>query len=319
MAPIQIHYFFEDGSHAMDAFIQNKCESEFLAILKKLSSIFGVDIIVETEPIKEGGIIRVFNIAPKKEDKYAQVKIRLITEILRSLITITAHVSENLLESILNAEDLIILDKAGKALEGERLNIEMAILKKELEGKTDEINKNNLIRKRKSNFYQILSENKKLIAVSFHAPENRSEEVTISRDQFKQFVLASDKLPPVEVEEAIIEIIAPVLKKGNYKWIGFYEGKRISFNMKSAEFNEQVHSSKVKFVNGTNIKCFLVIQKKINSEGQEKIVSYNVEKVNSYYENDKPLETKVDIPKKEPKKPKANKVVVEEKIQLQLF
>ena len=319
MAPIQIHYFFEDGSHAMDAFIQNKCESEFLAILKKLSSIFGLDIIVETEPIKEGGIIRVFNIAPKKEDKYAQVKIRLITEFISSLITITTKVPDQLLESILNSNDLIILDKKGNALEGDVLKEEIAWLKQELEGKTEEINKNNLIRKRKSNFYQILSENKKLTAVSFHSSENKSEEVTINRDQFQQFVLATDKLPPVEVEEAIVEIISPVLKKGNFKWLGFYEGKRISFNMKSVEFNEQVHTSKIKFVNGTNINCLLVIQKKINSEGQERIVSYTVEKVNSYYESDKPLETKVEIKEKEPKKPKAKKVVVEEKIQLQLF
>lgn len=315
MAPIQIHYYFEDGSHTMDAFIQNKCESEFLGILKQLSGIFNVSIKVDTEPVKEGGIIRTFNIHPKKEDTLSDVKIKIVTEFISSVITAANKVPANLLDQILDHKDITILDKDGNKLENDKLKVELDMLKQELEGKTEDVNKSISIRKKKSNFYQYLSDHKKITAVSFHA----SEEMKIEKDQFKQFVLASDKLPPVEVEEAIIEIISPVLKKGNFKWLGFYDGKRISFNMKSMEFNEQVHSSKVKFVNGTNINCFLVIQRKINSEGEEKIVSYTVEKVNSYYENDKPLETKVEIKEKEPKKPKAKKAIVEEKIQLQLF
>lgn len=315
MTPIQIHYYFEDGSHAMDAFIQNKCESEFLGILKQLSSIFEVTLTVETEPVKEGGLIRVFHIHPKRAHKYAEAKIKLVTECIKVVITSMAKVPENLVNTILENQSIVITDKKGNPLEGEEFQAELVNLKLALAGKTAEVNKSNLIRKKKSNFYQYLSDLKKITAISFQTSDNDEAELNITKDQFKQFVLATDKLPPIEIEEAIIEIIAPVLKKGNFKWLGYYEGSRISFTMKSPEFEEQVQTAKIKFVNGTNINCFLVIQKKINSEGQERIMGYTVEKVNSYYESDKPLESKVEI--KETKKVKAKKEV--EKVQLQLF
>lgn len=315
MAPIQIHYYFEDGSHVMDAFIQNKCESEFLGILKQLSTIFEVNVTVDTEPVKEGGLIRVFNLHPKRAHKHSNAKIKIVTEFIKELISTTSKIPANLLETILNSGAIEILDKKGNPLESEALQAEIDLLKNDLAAKTEEVNKSNLIRKKKSNFYQYLSDLKKITAVSFHSTDNQEDELKISKDQFKQFVLGSDKLPPIEIEDAEIEIIAPVLKKGNFKWLGYYQGSRISFNMKSPEFQEQVQTAKIKFVNGTNINCFLVIQKKINSEGQERVVGYTVEKVNSYYESDKPLETKVEI--KEPKKPKAKKEA--EKVQLQLF
>jgi hypothetical protein len=61
--------------------------------------------------------------------------------------------------------------------------------------------------------------------------------------------------------------------------------------MKSHEFKNLVKSGTVQFKNGTSIDCYLEIRKKIDNEGLEKVVGYDVFRVNNYFENDKPIET----------------------------
>jgi len=45
---IELHYWMNDGTHSMDAFIQNECEREFLGILKEISSVFEVEVEIES-------------------------------------------------------------------------------------------------------------------------------------------------------------------------------------------------------------------------------------------------------------------------------
>jgi hypothetical protein len=109
----------------------------------------------------------------------------------------------------------------------------------------------------------------------------------IERENFKKFILSTDDLEPIEKENAIIEIISPVLKKGRYKWTGYYNQEAISFTMKSKEFKELVLAGNVEFKNGSTINCLLKIKRKIDNEGAEKIVGYEVLRVNEYLENQK--------------------------------
>src|SRR5690606_4457732 len=118
-----------------------------------------------------------------------------------------------------------------------------------------------------------------------------TEEKTVLRKDFKKYILISDDLEPIKIDNAIIEIISPVLKKGNYKWMGIYNGESIIFNMKSKEFKTLVQSGNIQFKNGTSIDCFMTVKKKIDNEGIEKINGYDVLRVNNYFENDKPVET----------------------------
>lgn len=103
--------------------------------------------------------------------------------------------------------------------------------------------------------------------------------------------MTSDDAEPDNDENAIIEIVSPVLKKGKYKWTGIYNGEVIPFKMKSNEFKTLVQTGRVQFKNGSSIDCHLVTNKKINAEGEVYISSYEVELVNNYFENDKPIET----------------------------
>lgn len=157
---------------------------------------------------------------------------------------------------------------------------------------TDE---NNTIKKRRSNFYEALEKYPKIDKVSL-VLENEAKSLIyyatfVCKNNFKEYILTSDDLKPKEIDEAIIEIISPVLKKGKYKWMGIYSGETISFDMKSNEFKTLVQTGRIEFKNGSSINCLLTIRKKIDNEGQEKVVGYDVSRVNHYFENDKPIET----------------------------
>jgi len=91
---------------------------------------------------------------------------------------------------------------------------------------------------------------------------------------------------PIVDENAIIEIVSPILKKGNYKWRGIYKGVPLSFNMKSNEFKTLVQTGKVEFKNGSTINCVLEINRKMNSDGEEIITGYDIISVNENSEND---------------------------------
>jgi len=53
---IELHYFFRDSSHRMNAFTRNYCEKEILLIFKEVSQILNIEIELEAEALKEGGL-----------------------------------------------------------------------------------------------------------------------------------------------------------------------------------------------------------------------------------------------------------------------
>lgn len=290
---LELHYWFKDNSHLMDAFVQNKCEYEVLAILKELGSVFNVEISVETQPFGEGGLLRWFKIDSNDKTIITTIKIALITALLTAIFvtpisTSMAKATELIIEKIFE-------DKELKELEKEELRLKIEKLRQETGHKSQFLNENNLIKKRRSNFYEALEKYPKLDKVSLLIENGEmvqlaKEDVVIKQD-FKNYILVSDDLTPKKIDEAIIEIISPVLKKGKYRWMGIYNGESISFDMKSSEFKTLVQTGGIEFKNGSSINCFMVIRKKIDNEGQEKVVGYDVLRVNHYFENDKPIET----------------------------
>lgn len=294
---IQLHYWFDDESHSMDAVVQNKCEYEFLGVLKEIAKSFNAEIIIETEPLANGGLRRWFKIVTKEENKKATVTTAIMVAIATTLIiTPIGKVSEKLIDKLFEDKELLEIEKDGKKLQNEKTRLEIEELKQKAQKNAELLNHNNVIKKRKSNFYQELDKYPKVNEVTFSVSDDNKvfvlEDKKVIRSDFKQFILVSDDLAPLEIESAIIEIISPVLKKGSYKWMGIYNTESIPFSMKSAEFKALVQTGKIKFVNGTSINCFLVIRKKIDNEGLEKIVGYDVLRVNNYFENDKPIETR---------------------------
>lgn len=99
---------------------------------------------------------------------------------------------------------------------------------------------------------------------------------TVERQQFGKFILRSDTFPPNIDEEAVIDIISPVLKKGNFNWKGFYKGDIINFEMNDQTFKNSVLNKEIEFVNGTAIKCVLQQNRKIDETGLVKIIQNKV-------------------------------------------
>ncbi len=60
---IELHYWFNDNSHTMNAIVFNKCEYEFLGIAKEISQKLKVDVEIETEPLGEGGLRSWFKLS----------------------------------------------------------------------------------------------------------------------------------------------------------------------------------------------------------------------------------------------------------------
>jgi len=290
---LELHYWFENDSHTMDAIVQNRCEYEFLGVLKEIAATFNADVIIETEPLAEGGLRRWFKIIAKEENIRATITTAIIAALLAGVFitpitTSITKVTEKIIEEIFE-------DKEVKELEKEKLKLEVEKLRQEIQQNNQLLNQNSIIKKKKSNFYETLENYAKVSKVSFTIEDDNkiqiSDDKSVLRKNFKQFVLVSDDLEPTEFEDAIIEIISPVLKKGNYKWMGIYNGISIPFNMKSKEFKTLVQTGDIQFKNGTSINCFLVVRKKIDNEGVEKIIGYDVLRINNYFENDKPIET----------------------------
>ena len=320
---LEIHYWFNDDTHSMDANIQNKCEYEVLAIIKEVAKLLSIDINIETEPIGEGGLKKWLKIVLKKENKKGTITSSIVTTLIVIILTKSIEKlsedkeminlkKENLRlenEILYENKEMINLKNENLRLENEKLYEDKEIndlLKEKLILENEDLKQNKgeyiesiesstYIKKRKSNFYETLEKYPKIEKISFSVVDKdkniQAAEGFIEKKDFNNFILASDNIETFEVENDKIEIIAPVLKKQNYKWMGYYNDEVISFNMKSDEFKNSVENKEIEFINGFSIECHLIIKQKINNEGIVINYQYDVTRVNYYFKNDIPKET----------------------------
>jgi len=291
---LELHYHFDDDTHTIDAFVQNRCECEFLSILREIAGFLNTDTSIETEPFAEGGIRRWFKVVSREDNEKSAVSAALITSMLTTVIA--TPLSTSMGTAATKIAERVFDDKELKKLKKGNLKIEIEKIMQELKNKCKDLDQNNVIKKRRSNFYEILNKYPKVKKVSFVVANSEKtpllDEKVVYRKEFKNQILVSDNLDPITNDNAIIEIISPVLKKSRYKrWLGIYKGNPVSFQMKSQEFNALVQKGDVQFKNGTSINCQLNIRRKIDNEGNERVIGYDVLRVNSYLENEIAVET----------------------------
>ena len=53
---IELHYWFNDDTHTMNAIVFNKCEYNLLGIVNELAAKLKIEIEIETEPLANGGL-----------------------------------------------------------------------------------------------------------------------------------------------------------------------------------------------------------------------------------------------------------------------
>jgi hypothetical protein len=293
----ELHYFLNNESHIMDATIQNKCEYEFLNIVREIALFFEVELIVNTEPLAEGGIKRWYSLIVKEENKRATIKIAVISSLVTGVFItpLTTAISKTVeigIERLLESQ----VEKENKELDIEEKKLRIEKLKLDIQEKVEKIEGSHKVKKRKSNFYSELNKEPNIIKVSFSVENKRDkstivEEKIIEKTSFVNFILQSNKLENSLIENAYIEIISPVLKKGKYKWKGIYDDSTISFSMKSNEFKNLVQQGTIEFKNGSAIICDIEVEKELNNDGDEIITSLNVVRVLNFIEKGELRET----------------------------
>lgn len=288
---LETHYYFNDNSHTMNAFVKNRCDRALLAIIEEASKELDVtqSLKVEVLPISKGSLIEwhQFVVSPAGS-------IALLTLFVNALACILAMKPPAPPESELDIEN--------KRLDIRKKKLEIKLLEKKLsdtdeqdsvavesikEDMYDVLINNFKIRKNLSVFYENIIEYDKISAIG-HATYNKNHKIIlpekkVDRSKFNDFILDSNEFEEVD-EYAKIIIYSPNLDKGRHKWRGLYEkeDRVIAFSMKDSAFKNDVESGVITFKNGSTIRAVLTTKIKIDMTGSESSRTYAVEKVLRY-------------------------------------
>ncbi|MCA8829854.1 hypothetical protein [Hymenobacter pini] len=288
---IEIQYHFNDQSHSMNAFVHNECEKEFLLICKELTTILNIQLEIESEALKQGSLIDTWKALGKNNNQitfFLSILVLIISRIPVENQVLTNLQIENLKldNAIKRKEVLKIMKDSIKAKKIEQEQIKIA---------ADKISNDLKINIHKSNFYTKLNNYPKVISVStklFKDEKPVTDDESIERNDFDKFIIHEDILSDQLDEEAIIEIVAPILIEGRYKWRGIYKGEIFNFDMNDNKFKNSVFSKKIEFTNGTTIRCVLSQSRKIDDSGTIQIKNSKVLVVLDIFDDSKSIETK---------------------------
>lgn len=275
VAHLELHYHLGDQSHSMDALVRNKCEAEILAAFTQIAQQLGVEVRLESTSYREGGLKEIWSFLGTNN-----AQLTLLIAII--VLIFSRYPTSNPETDALNKEVLKL------TIEEKKLNLQK--LRREIESKRASpdavsdaarvIEGDLKVATRRSNFYRGLIGYEKVTAVGFTpVPEQQAtppDEVKVQRADFFKFIQLTDRLPIEVIDEATIEIVAPVLREGNYQWKGQYDNQPINFAMLDEEFKSSVLLRKVSFQHGSSIKCVLNIHRKFDEVGDIKVTGYSV-------------------------------------------
>ncbi|CAM8624266.1 hypothetical protein MCEZEM1_02962 [Comamonadaceae bacterium] len=275
---LELHYFLRDDAHSMNALLRNKCEAEALAAFTHIAQQLGVSVELESTAFREGGLREIWTFLGSSNSQ--------LTLLLAVIVLVFSRIPVSDAEmDALNKEVLKL------TIEEKKLNIQK--LKREIgkgeisEGAADDVSRyldgDVKVATRRSNFYRQLLTNDRVTALSLgEIPEGEVKPVVehrVERAAFPLFVQLTDKLAVEVVENAQIEIVAPVLKEGSYHWKGVYLDQPISFAMGDDVFKSDVLMGKISFQHGALIECVLNIHRKLDEVGDAHITGYTVSTV----------------------------------------
>jgi hypothetical protein len=272
---LELHYYFADHSHSIDAAVRNRCEAELLALIYEVSRVLGTKVRVEAEPSVEGGFRDIWRFLGENQNQLTLILLVLTLVMSRIPIGDSEHADlQKELTRLSIEEKKLSIEKLRSELDNGKVTpsaIEAAVAIAESDPK---------VITRKSNFYRQVSNYEKVTRVGIRALNRAGtpveDERPVQRSDFPRFILGSADLPPQIVDGAVIEIVSPVLKEGKFKWKGLYEGQLISFSMADADFRAAVLGERVTFQHGTAIECVLRIGKKLDEAGDVVVTGYSV-------------------------------------------
>lgn len=285
-----LHYYFNDESHAMDAFTHNRCEKELLTIISTISTELKIHAKVEVGVKRQGGIIEIYNFIVSSDGVAIAAYAALLIQIIQMIIPKKSKKDQ--IEQDLNIQNLELSIELAKDELLKRKMVNPNINEDIIKYLLDECIK---LKKQKSNFYKRLRTEYKVEKVELSTSINHNAiSQIVLREDFGDYILETDDFDPITDENARIEVISPVLKKGKYKWRGFYVAgnQNIEFSMNDTDFKKEVINNAVPFKNGTFINCELIIERKIDEEGNIYNSNYKVMTVYEIYEGESVTETR---------------------------
>lgn len=276
---IQFHYYFNDKSHSINSNLRNECEKEILLIFKEISATLGLELELETLPTEAGGFKETWIFLGKNAGQ-----ITLIISV--ATIIISRFPVENKELNKLQIENLKLdnelkrkeLDK----LKLDSLNSENQVSKETVVDSVELINKNYKVSWHKSNLYRKLNSYPKVNSVELLRLEQGKpvgSPRTILKNEFSKFILGTDELPKLQLENAKIDVISPAIKRGKFRWKGFYDNAIINFLMNDLTFNEKVLNGAIHFSNRYAIEVTMSQERKIDHEGNIVVTNTIVNKV----------------------------------------
>lgn len=289
---LEIHYYLDEGSHAIDAKAFYACQQELVGLIDYVAMQLHVEVSVKTVALNEGGI-KAWLKAEGKKQILIPVIVTLVANILGSVPT------ESIGTLVRHEVEEWIKSPEIKELEHLRNEKERLILKSAIDSikanqrKFDKQSIDTAVRSKRSNYYKHTESIDNLKAVEFiqkEEPDSSSYiwKKEIPRAQFHSYLINSTELDPIEVENVHVEIVAPVLKGGSAKWRGIYNQEVISFSVLDPDFLDDVSTRKVSFSNGSAILCSLQEKRKINNKGEEIVFGYEVVEVYELQSNGTP-------------------------------
>lgn len=255
----QVHYYFDDDSHSMNAFVRNRAEKDLLEAVKRIAELLEAPVEIETEAYQQGGLVELLFIGwiGKEIIKFFSPA---INEILKH------HFTKSKTDDALKEETL------------KGLQLDNAIKELDYADKLEKALEDKVVRRHVSNYYTKISGYAKVTKIGFKNLSTRADETLIPRSKFREFILVDDKTV-AEDDDAEIEIISPVLKEGTFSWRGKYKEDRIDFSMGDSQFKAEVINGEYQFANGFVMTCLLQITITFDEFGDEKRRSYSVKKV----------------------------------------
>lgn len=255
----QVHYYFDDESHSMNAFVRNRAEKDLLEAVKRILEVTEITSEIETEAYGEGGLLETLNLVIPSLSAVAIFLSPAINEILKH------HFTKSKTDDALKEETL------------KGLQLDNGIKELDYAGKLEKAFDDKVVRRHVSNYYTKISGYAKVKKIGFKNLSIRADEILVPRSKFKEFILVDDKTV-TEDDDAEIEIISPVLKEGTFSWRGKYKEDRIDFSMGDSKFKSEVINGEHQFANGFVMSCLLQITITFDEFGDEKRSSYSVKK-----------------------------------------
>lgn len=217
---LEIHYYLNDGSHAIDAKAFYACQQELVGLIDYVSKQLCVEVDIKTIVRKEeGGVIEYLSLASEHLPTVASVTIGVLVGI------IAPGLKEGFKQIITHRVTQMQKSKEEKELDAlrlkvERLKLENSISELEEEKTAQLTNPNNegAIQSRRGKFYASTKSVDVLKGIEFglkDSPESKEYiwNPGVLREEFGSFTTAHTEIEPLEDDGALIEVVAPVLTK----------------------------------------------------------------------------------------------------------